>query len=440
MDFVNTDFLRNLPSNTKVFTLPNMPDINNDDEFNNHKKLLKTSKSYKSILFSVNDFRTDEFMTKKVFTKYANKTKDRLRNYVYECTKIQSTFEEFAIDMCLMRFEHDLGVSDIPIDVTPAALIHVCDNNAEYYNKESLMYKPVLDLVQYFIKDTDKRPKEWLDFVNIEIKHSLLDWFSQALVNGERISTDNCFSFYPNEADYPYILSDTLSKIYWDIDRYIVNIYFDKFIDTAHNKMKEACKQDIIKYQADIDELSKSNLKLSKELDEKNKELSNILPTIKKYKKEAEEGNNAQKDMFDSVILDKNKEIKALEKKLQSITDKYIRLKESLNEDVEDEIIDSITNNCDTSLNYVFVLHDDWIQLVNQLEKEFPNSKQIGDKDLSIADNTKLVIFMTAYMSHRLYYRVKQYCQAHNIPYMHYSSTNIDKLKTEIANKLLNTI
>ena len=394
------------------------------------KLSLNTNKGYFGYLFSNNPFRKDTFKDNR-FKKFMYKIHDGIREFIRKSTGYENVnVDTFIIENCIIAMGNQYGLltENENIKKMPASMITNFNINDIIYDPEHPIYESVKEAVHYYLDKSDSMNKDWYSFTKQRLEDCIIDYFSQLICSKDDITLSNYFNYFPNETNLFYILVDCSNRVLHDIEAYFIRKYFDKLKETICEDVKTKTKDLIVKLQEENNTL-KSKIKE----DEKNKKF--ILPTLKQLQKDAEEGTEATKEMYKSAILERDREIRSLEKKYNKINDKYIKLKESLGEDVETEV-DDIILDCDSNGKYVFVIHDDWTQVVDNLNKEFPNSKQIGDKDLSIDDDVQLVVFMVAYLSHRLYYRIKNYCQVHNIPYIHYSSTNMDRLKTEIAKKL----
>jgi hypothetical protein len=274
-----------------------------------------------------------------------------------------------------------------------------------------------------------------LEFYNDETYDSELINISESVFNDavtaflsrnyiyENITTVNYMTNLPDDTDLNCILVDYVSLLYVRVLMY----YIEKIVS---NKL-EIKEKELDDIHNTISTLTDENRKLKATLAKEKLRYKDVDELIDRLKIEAEEGTKSQQELFNSAITEKDREIRRLEKQIESLKNKQHN-----NTIVEEpDIIEEEIIECDTSLNYVFVMTKWSVQFEQQLLEAFPNATIMNSSD-NWTDNIDLLVFITTHLKHNMYYKIKNTCKNNNIPFIHFSSTNIDLLKTEIAKKM----
>ena len=388
-----------------------------------------------------NPFREPSFRDKR-FRRYMERIREQLRQYLKSSFKTiddipaEEGIENFMISICFSRFAYYLGIyhleefADIlaPYELTPCELIDPMANPSIIYKDGTMVKDTVIEAVRFYHFNYEQAPEEWYTYADTELQDAVIRYLSRRYVYDDTFTKVNYFSRFPSDDELFFILVDAMNCLYRDLEQYWLNEYFGKYEMTVKDKLKE-------QYQTEIDGLRGKTKELSKALKKETDGKQFILPTLKRLQQEAKEGTAAQAEMYQDALIAKDREIRSLEKKLKAIEAKYERLSGQSGIPVEEEIQPSVASpeDCRMDGKYVFVMHE-WNGLQQQLEV-FPNMRLIQDSTTPLTTDTELVIFMTAYLSHSLYQAVKNQCQNMGVPYIHYASTNMDRLKLEIAKK-----
>lgn len=228
----------------------------------------------------------------------------------------------------------------------------------------------------------------------------------------------------PSDTDLCLIQKYFFDKVYNNIIL-LISYHDMSLVTKSVNNYKKNIKED---YNEKIDKIKE----LEKQIQDEKQRGKDFLPTLMRLKKEAEEGTQAQQELFNNAITEKDREIRQLEKQINSLQDKLANI--NAQSDVKDEEITNLIQpvECDTTLRYTFVLHS-YPEFENMLKEAFPNCNIVNSSDLFNYNNTDLTVFITRHLKHNMYYKIKSVCKANNVPFIHFSSTNIDMLKSEIA-------
>ncbi len=385
------------------------------------------SKDMFGIIYGKNSFRHETFMDKR-FRRYVEKVRDAIRSKVLAKTDANNLDVEYMAAMvALANLVYRLGDTAPGVfQLTAGTIMRECSCESLLFRKDLPISKQLKASIEQQDQKDEPLMNEWIDFAKEELQNAVIDHLSLLLAKGENISTANYMQFIPDEADAFHIFRQTAQQTYYDIERFWIKKYF--------HDLEEGLKKSFIEENEDKMRLLKERLtELNTKVREDEEQKKFLLPTMKRLKEEAQKGTEAQAEIYNETLKEKDREIRSLEKKLKAITDKYMRLKES---DPAIEPLPEVAEPIfDPNKRYLFVMHD-WPDMINQLAAEFPNMRLMENSGTPISPNTDLVIFMTMHISHSLYYTAKDQCQTLGIPYIHFASSNMDRLKTEISKKL----
>lgn len=272
------------------------------------------------------------------------------------------------------------------------------------------------EIISNCIKDACAR------FIRIKYLQGLLD-------------KDTFFKYVPETDLEKFMFIEGLVN---DIDRDITNAYitnakqYDEYIEPFQsNVYKEQDKK--------MQSIKEENDKLKIDIVEKNKEIKNL-----------EKDNNLLKEKLSSI--QKNPEIKRLQNKIKEvahekekilkdykhISGKYEKLKElQINVDVFPDEAEKTFKEVDCNLNYLFVVDTSKLKLNNSIKEVFPNAI-FYDSFVNI-QNMKLdmVICMTSLIDHVQYKKFKSQCKTKGVQFLHCNCQNPQMIKEEIW-KLIN--
>ena len=85
----------------------------------------------------------------------------------------------------------------------------------------------------------------------------------------------------------------------------------------------------------------------------------------------------------------------------------------------------------DTEKNYTFVMLK-WEDKWNSIKEAFPNAKFCPKNENINANSTDMVIFMTNFLSHDVFYGVREQCRVKGIPFVYCPGMHTDKIKETI--------
>ena len=285
------------------------------------------------------------------------------------------------------------------------------------------------NMARDFIVD-NSLPNDAIRIAKISFENAIIDYILNKYIN-EEVNENNYMVHLPNLLDLHFILYDYQSKLYTNLIFWIIHQLLSQYDLVNEEEFK--------RIQDDIDIVIENNKKIKAQLKEELANKANYYPTLLKYKKEAEEGTKQQQEMFNDAIIAKDREIRRLEKQIESLQDKLTNIKEHTNntdiiEEIDKILEENKASECDTTLKYTFVTID--TTGMSYILEEFPNSILIDNYNSKLSMDTALVVFMSSKLKHDLYFKIKNVCKANNIPYIHNNYSNIEMLKTEIAKKL----
>lgn len=390
-----------------------------------------------------NPFTSDKFKDKK-FYRYINKIDKMLMEKLNAATSNSEKINiySFGIASCINAMIADMPEKDDFIDknapeeyetlgihqVLMKPNVQDIINNLDNRNLVKI-HNYMYNMARDFIVD-NSLPNDAIRIAKISFENAIIDYILNKYIN-EEVNENNYMVHLPNLLDLHFILYDYQSKLYTNLIFWIIHQLLSQYDLVNEEEFK--------RIQDDIDIVIENNKKIKAQLKEELANKANYYPTLLKYKKEAEEGTKQQQEMFNDAIIAKDREIRRLEKQIESLQDKLTNIKEHTNntdiiEEIDKILEENKASECDTTLKYTFVTID--TTGMSYILEEFPNSILIDNYNSKLSMDTALVVFMSSKLKHDLYFKIKNVCKANNIPYIHNNYSNIEMLKTEIAKKL----
>jgi hypothetical protein len=157
-----------------------------------------------------------------------------------------------------------------------------------------------------------------------------------------------------------------------------------------------------------------------------------------KYKKAEAKVTELEKKSLDTDMIKQelveiySESNEELLRKISKLQDKYNKLAEKYNTYTvkeDSEKVETIEPEVDINKKYGFVIRDN--DFSRKILKYFPNSVIIKEGDT--LDNIELVVFITSFIGHSLYYEIKNKCKNAKIPYIHCNTINIELIKKTIS-------
>ena len=252
--------------------------------------------------------------------------------------------------------------------------------------------------------------------------------------SNKNINMDNYISYIKLESDFDIL--DFLTDLFYDYRYEVENVLSRAF---AIAEIEEKTEKHINQIK---DQLNENTEKIKQEYEiykESNKsaisetsfaKLQNQINAEKLSKKSLE------KSML-SQITDLNKQNKELQEKINQLEQQYQDALNYIDTYIEkDDInIDTKDIQLDPSKRYIFVTskghENDYI--FKNIKQELPNASFYFDNFNVNVNSTDLVIFLTFWLKHSVYYTIKNQCKAKNIPFVHCSKHDLLDIKQNIA-------
>lgn len=233
------------------------------------------------------------------------------------------------------------------------------------------------------------------------------------------------------------------------IEREIINdliprLLFDISLLFSSSLQKAMENEELNKARKERDELRKELKKKEKELAEKDRvskekdeKISLLASKLSKKEKEKERDNSEEVENLSY----ENKSLLRQNQKLQNyysdLLSKYEKLKEKMQEegkDVEEEKVEEM-RKVDLNARYLFFMGDD-IKCRAQIKEMFPNAEFTSKSSNFSLTAYDMVVIMSGCVDHKHYWRIKEQCKIHGIPFAHSPHSNLEMIKTMIWNVL----
>ena len=377
---------------------------------------------------------TEKFMDKR-FYRYVDKLGKLL-----ESNLTDATCEDFKCDI------YYIGIYNCTVALSKNILPEIYERHSEKWTVDHLMDSPVYNILfntnkweeltnnaKIFIKatlETDDIAPGILNIAkNAFIQTVLMFLMPHYIMKSEDKFSLSYTSILPDETDMNFMLYYYQTILLSSLELWLIDQTYNLKIDShekAFNEIKDKIKI-----------VLNENDKLKKKLLEKQDREKDFLPTLIRLQKEAAEGTEEQKKMYNEHLKAKDREISKLEKQIQQLQNKIDKLTNSSDNKIakSSKQIEDKKKECDTTLPYMFAMCEWSTQFEQQLLDMFPNATIIYSSS-DFNTNTNLVIFLTSHIKHNMYYKVKSMCKNANIPILHFASSNLELLKQEIAKTL----
>ena len=356
-------------------------------------------------------------VSEKRINRYKKKAESECVNFLYEkfpdIKKFNLPFYEILIYLILIKLfdsEKDNYAEDF------FKIIH------DYYlldkslkkNKESL-----LAIEESLYKDTNILKLADFHFENackrfIARRSYSKDYNESNFMQCLPIEEEDCLS----------LIEDCLNGFWVDASHYL------KGIISVEDDTNHPFRDQISSLENQIKKLEKDNSVLLK----KNNE---YCMQIQFLKKDIEQIRNYSDNKYEKIISELKRENENYKKKLKTFTKKEsISSEEPLPEEKILEKPIPAAMELDTSLNYIFITDPEY-RSSKRIEQTFPNSL-ITKETISYAQtkNVTAVIFLTKNLKHSDYYKSKDFCIDHDIPYIHCVPVNVDSIKEKMLHDL----
>ena len=291
-------------------------------------------------------------------------------------------------------------------------------------------YPEAVEVMKKLIQDCldhDTFPDKLISIAKEAFYQEVLNFLTQVYVAKGDSFYGNYTQIELDDTDKNYLIYEYQSKLIVSMELYCIEQVINNRTIISEKAFKEI--QDKIKI------VLKENTDLKKELKEKKEKEKVFLPTLVRLQKEAADGTEDQRKMYEEHIKAKDREIKKLEKQIEQLQEKLNRANKNNEKEEKIEVISHKIKECDTSLPYTFAMCQWSTQFEQQLLEIFPNAI-LAYSSQDFNPNTNLMIFLTAHIKHNMYYKLKSLCKNTNIPYIHFASSNMDLLKQEISKAL----
>ena len=206
-------------------------------------------------------------------------------------------------------------------------------------------------------------------------------------------------------------LADAFRKQYYKIFSW--DTFTGNNNEQMHEKMYRMYDEQLEKKDRTIESLTNENM-LLKEKFRKNEDVVHSEKTKKEKKLEKD-------------LLEKEKEIESLKQKLE-MAEQYADIV-SRTENVEENI--TVDSSELQAFKYLFVVEHE--EIVSQLRILFPNSIFVSTATTSIKNmKADAIVILTRYISHRLYYKIRN--SNIDAPYIYCNGTSINSVLNDIYN------
>lgn len=409
-------------------------DLENIENSEDHKEL----KAAAFVYYANNVFQKEEFRDKR-FRRYVSKVEQRLTNTINASLSYDKPLFVTSILFCLRYWQNKLDPS-INIKHTPAELIRDRTGNMfiktgelmEKYREDGRPLKQIKGTLSYLEGEYSSNPEKihsrFRQAYEINRDNCIIDMLVEQNLK-ENIKQVNYTTYMPSLIEQTELYVNIITRLAYDVESLVCEDVMEAvFIDYKNRLIDEIT--DVEKYKKMQEELEK----IQKRFEFMQREKEQAQKSITALKSEMK----AKQEKYESKLTEKDQKIRSLEQKMKSITEKYDRLKSSFSEEsYEEETEQQISpNDCDVTKKYKFIMSP-WPLVEGQLKDNFPNMTVVPGMEVIMKETTDLVIFMTSHMSHKFYKGIKNQCQDKEIPYIHFKSTNMDKLKIAIAKKLV---
>lgn len=254
-----------------------------------------------------------------------------------------------------------------------------------------------------------------------------------SLVNNiEIINTSDLYKCMPkNKLEYVSLIRNIIELFNYHLLDMTLSSYL------SENNQLDFGNRDSLNYNV-INNLREKNIKLENEtirLTDENKQLRENLQQEKNIsyhlKQQIQKKENiATNEQLKEKIIELNKKNIKLEKQLLELKEKYENSKNVIPFEEKNEFIIEEIKECDIYKKYGFVIGNN-LMLQNRLLTNFPNSIIITEQSKNF--EVECIIFMTSFLSHSCYYKIKNICDSQNIPYLHCNFKNLEQIKSTIV-------
>ena len=361
----------------------------------------------------LNSFVDDEDFTNKRFSKYVEKNINILNDFC------ETEFAKFSEEIVI---KDDKTIMASPLDsfiINFFSYIYFVDNidfskvpfnfliNYEY----SFIQINLDAKAKIMAKDILTNSKERRKILNHEIPNSCKDWLRR-----QEITKQEYFDCVPKSfSDKCELLKILINRVNIDLERMCRDALSNEFLQLLKTEFQKMFVEQLGEKDERIKELEYCINKINKEKDE----LIDNKKSEEKIKKE-----------YSEIYQESNEEIIRQYNKLQNKYNKLVEKYNNIEEKEEIKEVPIIENEIDINKRYGFVITDS--EFSERILEHFPNAVIVNDKTESI-ENIELIIFMTSYMGHPMYYKIKNKCKSSHIPYIHCNSKNIEIIKKIIS-------
>ena len=382
---------------------------------------------YYYLKYFENTFRSEEFHDKRYY-RYIKKIEDLIQKSL----RMQISVMQMSISSCSLYWLYKLEADiDEPIGSGPAALIRyipesMLDDLVSFAEEElQINYEEKLKNVYFGMFHACHEGKIGSQFIalyEVHRNYCIDEMLVRAFMRGE-IREDNYSSYIPSEKEIPCLYADILTNLAYDMQV--------KLCQNCYEMLFHQYKEKTEKRIAGID--AEKERKEAEKAFNSMKDMFADLCIEKKKSQRLEEQKNAElekeRKLRKDALIEKEREINRLKKQIEQLKKKQERPPE---QPEPTQITQTKEPECDPTRKYTFVMSP-WPLFEGQLKEVFPNATIVSKMEIISKETSDLVIFMTSHMSHKFYKGIKNQCRDEQIPYLHFNSTNIKKLKKEIA-------
>lgn len=221
---------------------------------------------------------------------------------------------------------------------------------------------------------------------------------------------------------------DTWYKLINDI--YVTICYkFELFLITNDEKYQKSTEEKNLEKKND--ELLTIIEKLEKENEEKISSIEKLKKLLEQEKEAKYKYVKIETESYKQDIANLNKKIKQLE-----IENNILKNKEKNKEIIEKTTpVENIKKNIDFDQLKLLFVSSDSSTFKNDFKNSFKNCKVVYDNFKIDFSKYDYVIVITSHIDHSTYNTMKDHCKTVGVPFLHCSSTNVERIKELIYEK-----
>ena len=364
---------------------------------------------------------------------------DYLFSYIYEVPEKRiNRYKKKAEVECLHYLyeslpgiNKNLSLYQILIELITTAILHPDDDSCvsylfkmvhDYYISDDFLERNHETLLA--MGDIFKEDANYIKLAEFHFENACKRFIARRSCS-DNYNLSNFMQCLPKQdEDFLSILEDCLNGLWIDILRCLKDT-----LSTQKNNTHSFMSQ-LSAMEEKNKELQDQNAALYKKNDE-------YCTQIRYLKKDIEQMRNYSDNKYKNIIAELKRENDSYKKKIEAFSKKENpHTEEIIPKEKEEDTPYPEDMEVDTSLNYIFITDPEY-RSSKRIEQTFPNSL-ITKETISYAQtkNVTAVIFLTKNLKHSYYYKSKDFCVDHNIPYIHCVSVNVDSIKEKMLHDL----